>query len=266
MLFYLIMAEKENSAFRLYRFIQKMVAQQPPNQQTAQVLLKSFGVDKSTAQREQNAILARVMLLLFDELESLVADLRRAGYSDESLQPIVRPFDLLSGVGLATQWSANSQGFAACLPVLRLVGETLPEDSAAVSSEELSELGNSIEKLRAEVQESTLPDAVKSFVFEQVDIIKRAIKDYPLAGANAFKSAVREAIFHAGEHSEVIAEYKDTPTMTSLKQIQEKAVNYAKYAIEVSKFVGALDSLYQHLQGAPAVAHALSGLVQHVVK
>jgi hypothetical protein len=260
------MAEKQNSAFRLYRFIQKMVPQQPPNQQTAQVLLKSFGVDKSASQREQNAILARVMLLLFNELESLVADLRRAGHSEESIQPIVRPFDSLSGVGLATQWSAHSQGFAASLPVLLMVGETLPADSATVTPEELSELSNSIENLRTEVQESTLPDEVKRFVFEQLDIITHAIRDYPLAGANAFKSAVREAIFHAGEHSEVIAEYKDTPVMTSLKQIQEKAVHYAKYAIEVSKFVGALDSLYHHIQSAPAVAHELSGLVQHVLK
>jgi hypothetical protein len=71
------MADKQNSAFRLYRFVEKMVPLQPPNQQTAQVLLKSFGFEKSASQREQNAILARVMLLLFDELDSLVADLRR---------------------------------------------------------------------------------------------------------------------------------------------------------------------------------------------
>ena len=125
---------------------------------------------------------------------------------------------------------------------------------------------NEIEKLRAQVQASTLPEAVKRFVFEQLDIITRAIRDYPLAGANAFKSAVRDALFHMGEHADAVADYIETPEMSSLKQIQLKAVKYAKYAIEVSKFIGALDSLYHHLQAAPAVAHQLAGLVEHVLK
>jgi hypothetical protein len=260
------MAEKENSALRLYRFIEKMVPQQPPNKQTAQVLVDAFGFVKGASQREQNVILARVMGLLFDELESLVADLRRAGHSEQSIEPIVRPFDSLSGGGLATQWSAHVQLFSASLPVLLMVGETYPADSVAVSQEELSELSNSIEKLRTEVQNSTLPEEVKRYVFEQLDIITRAIRDYPLAGAKAFKAAVRESIFHTGEHAEVVTEYQDTPELNGLKQIQEKAVAYAKYAIEVSKFVGALDSLYHHAQAAPAVAHQLVGLVQHVLK
>jgi hypothetical protein len=103
------------------------------------------------------------------------------------------------------------------------------------------------------------------FVYEQLDIIKCAIRDYPLSGPKAFKTAVQEAVFHLGEHSEVVAEYEKTPVMESLKKIQEQAVKYAKYAIEVSKFIGALDSLYHHaLQAAPAAEH-LTGLVKHVV-
>lgn len=260
------MAEKENSALRLYRFIEKMVPQQPPNQQTAQVLIKAFGVGKGATQREQNVILARVMGLLFDELESLVADLRRAGHSEQSIEPIVRPFDSLSGGGLATQWSAHVHLFSASLPVLLMVGETFAADGVPVTQEELSELNNSIDKLRAEVQQSGLPDVVKRYVFEQLDIITRAIRDYPLAGAKAFKVAVRDAIFHTGEHAEVVAEYKDAPELSGLKKLQEKAVGYAKYAIEVSKFVGALDSLYRHAMTAPAAAHQLIGIVEHLVK
>jgi hypothetical protein len=54
--------------------------------------------------------------------------------------------------------------------------------------------------------------------------------------------------------------------MDNLKKMQEQAVKYAKYTIEVSKFIGALDSLYHHaIQAAPS-AHQLTGLVQHVIK
>jgi len=101
--------DKQNSAFRLYRFIQKMVPQHPPSMQTAQVLLNAFGVPKDASQREANAILARVMVLLFGELELLVSALRNAGHSEESIQSIAKVFDYLSGGGLATQWQQHVQ-------------------------------------------------------------------------------------------------------------------------------------------------------------
>jgi hypothetical protein len=261
-----VMTEKENSALRLYRFIQKMVPQQPPTLPLAQVLLNAFDVPKEMEQRDQNAILARIVVLLFGELDSIVGDLRKAGHSEESLQPIVRPFNSFSGTGLATRWQNYKEEFAASLPVLLLVGETLPEDGTVISHGELSELGAAVRNLGDEVRNYAVPDEVKKFIFDQLDIISRAIREYPLAGAKAFRTAVRDAIFHTGEHSDIVAEYQDAPIMGSLRQIQEKAVKYAKYAVEVSKFVGALDSLYHHLQSAPGTVRQLAGLVQHVVK
>lgn len=254
--------EKQNSAFRLYRFVQKMIPQHPPTMQTAQVLLNAFGLPKDATQREANATLARVMALLFGELELLVSALRNAGHSEESIQSVAKAFDYLSGGGLATQWQQHVHGFQATLPVLLFAGETLPEDGVSVTPEELTELSNSIEALRTQVRESTLPEQVKRFVYEQLNIIKRAIRDYPVSGPKAFKTAVQEAVFHLGEHSEVVAEYEKTPVMESLKRIQEQAVKYAKYVIEVSKFIGALDSLYHHaLQAAPAAEHLMKQVV-----
>jgi hypothetical protein len=49
------------------------------------------------------------------------------------------------------------------------------------------------------------------------------LRDHPLSGPKAFKTAVQEAGFHLGEHSEVVAEIEQTPVMESLKKIQEQA-------------------------------------------
>jgi hypothetical protein len=129
------------------------------------------------------------MVLLFGEVESLVADLRSAGHSEESIQPLVRPFDSLSGGGLGSPWARHMDAFSASLPVLLFVGETLPDDGAPVTQTELSNLRHGVEELRSEVQLSALPIQVKRFVFEQLEIITRAIRDYPLAGVKAFKTA-----------------------------------------------------------------------------
>jgi hypothetical protein len=61
--------------------------------------------------------------------------------------------------------------------VLLVIGETIPEDGTALTQEELSELSNSIDKLRDEIQDSTLPEQVKRFIFEQLEIIRRAIHE-----------------------------------------------------------------------------------------
>jgi hypothetical protein len=253
---------KHNSALRLHSFIGKMIPQQPPTLPLAQVLLNAGDIPKEASQRDKNIALARITTALLGELESLVSDLHKGGYSDTSIQPIVRPFDAFSGQGLASPWQVHKDTFAASLPVLLIIGETVPEDGPSLSANELQDLIDSVQKLRNEVSESTLPDEVKSFVFEQLEVIMTAIRDYPLMGAKAFKTAVREGLFHAGEHAEVVAEYKDTPVMTSLKQIQERVVKYAKYSVEVAKILGAWDSVYHHLQSAGMVVHQLASHVK----
>src|SRR5262249_32769695 len=125
---------------------------------------------------------------------------------------------------------------------LRFAGETLGEDGVAISPAELSELHAEIVELQKTIHASTLPQDIKRFVLEQLEIILRAIRDYPLAGTKAFKTAVQEAIFHTGEHAEVVAEYQDTPVIGKLKTIQQQVLKYAKYTIEVSKFLASVEN------------------------
>ena len=78
MLVLFTMAEKENSAFRLHRFIERMLSQ-GQNIQTAQVLLNAFGVKEQPKDVwSQNAMVLRVASLLFAEVRSLKEELTRA--------------------------------------------------------------------------------------------------------------------------------------------------------------------------------------------
>ena len=110
------------------------------------------------------------------------------------------------------------------------------------------------------------PDAVKEFIYQQLDIITSAIRDYPLAGVKAFKSAAKDAIFHEAEHAEILLKYNKAPQITGLKAIQAKVVKVAKFSIELSKFVSAIDSIYHHggaaLQAVATAGHKLSGWME----
>ena len=109
------MAERENSAFRLYRFIQRMMLQ-PDALPASQVVLNAFGIEKGGDAHQQNANVARVLGLLFTELELLVSELKRHDYSDEAIKPITAPFDTLSAGGLVNQLATHQGRFCSESP------------------------------------------------------------------------------------------------------------------------------------------------------
>jgi hypothetical protein len=254
------MALRENSAFRLFRFVQKMMPQ-PDNLPTAQAVLNAFGIERDISGHEKAASLSRVTFLIFTELDSLVKELRQENMTEESYQPITNAFERFSATGLASNWQQSKPVFGAALNPLRIFGETLSDEDISVSADDLTQLSAAIDSLRNEVQTSDLPDPVKAFIEEQLNIISRAIHDYPLSGIKAFRTAARESIFYEAEHSDVAATAEKAPQMTKLRSIQTKVVQMSKYAIEFSKFLGAVDSLRQHagtaLQGVHQVFHLL---------
>lgn len=256
------MAVHENSAFRLHKFVQCMIPQ-PDNTQLGQVLLNCFGAGQNASVRLQTTMVARVTILLYAEVDVLVSELRRAELTDESFKLITDAFDRFSSLGMSHQWQHVKPQFMNALPLLRAFAEILPDDGAAISAENLSELDKAIEALRQEVNKCELPEEVKKFVHEQLDFIARAVRDYPIAGAKAFKTAARDAIFHEAEQHEVVATFHDAPQIKKLKAIQEKVVELAKFTVEFSKLLAAADSIYHHA-GQPI--QYVSGWVQHLLK
>jgi len=247
------------------------MVQQPDAVPSVQALMRGLEISENHSARRKNAELLRGTALLFSELESLVAELKRYDYSDEALIPVTALFDRLSTGALINAWQHNKGVFAASLPVLRSFGETpnlLADDGAAISSEDLAQLSKAIENLRKEVENSDLPEGARQFVSEQLDFIERAIRDYPLAGIKAFKTAATEAVFHEAENLDIVTQYSDKPQIQGLKAIQEKVVKVSRFSIEFSKFLNAMDTIHRHagpaLQSAGAVVHHLSGWTQHL--
>jgi len=270
MLVLFTMAEKENSAFRLHRFIERMLSQ-GQNIQTAQVLLNAFGVkEQPKAVWSQSAMVLRVASLLFAEVRSLKEELTRAGFTGKSLELIDAAFDRLSVAGMPQQWQNHSAFFKACLNPPHIFGEGLPDEGAHISNAELTDLQKVISDLREEVQKSDLRQEVKNFVYEQLNIIERAINDYPVTGMKAFKVAVREGVFHEAEHAEIVIELQNSPQMLSLKKIIAKVVQWSGYTAALSKLLSSGDVIYDHAEkGAHALAkhaHQVSLWLQHLKK
>jgi len=187
----------------------------------------------------QNELVLRVASLLFAELHSLKEESRRAGFTAKSLEPIEGAFAKLTVSGLAAQWQHNSPVFKTCLTPLHIFGEGLADEGAPVNKADLTDLQDSVSNLRENVQKSDLQPDVKNFVYEQLNMIERAINNYPMAGIKAFRAAAREGMFHEAEHMEIVTELQKAPQMPRLQAIVAKVAVWSGYAVTVSKLLNA---------------------------
>jgi hypothetical protein len=259
------MAVRENSASRLYKFVLKMLAQ-PKTGPTSQALFRAFGFNETpSSQRTQSALLMLILNLLYVELDSLISQLKAHGYTDQSFAPVVQVFEsrlILNAV--FGSWESNHAAFSTAAPLLLVFAESLPNDGEAASQEDLTELSSEISELRSSVLASDLPENVKRFVLAQLDIIERAVRDYPIAGTKAFKKAVEEGVFHDISHAEEVAEYEAAPQMTALKKIQNRAVRAAKFTVEFGKFLAGCETIFRSGEHVADFAPHISGWLQRI--
>jgi hypothetical protein len=230
-------------------------------------LFRAFGTETPSTARAQTALTATILGLLFIELDALIGQLRILGYSEQSYSPILQAFESrLTLPALMGQWAQNKPAFAACAPPLLVFAESLRSEEQAVSVAELSELSKQVAELIEALKTAELPDYVKQFVLEQIAIINRAIRDYPIAGAKAFKRAVEEGVFHDIEHAEEMANYEKSPEVSKLKDIQGRVVRAAKFTIEFGKFLAGCEIIAKAAGQLPEAVHYASGWIGLLTK
>lgn len=241
------------------------MVQQKATSPLADVLLLVFGAGNVKAVRTQNALLAQVTCLLFAEFDSLTEESTRLGFSEESRQPIVAAFEMLSVRAMSQAWSQSVALFQASLPVLRIFGEGLPDEGPAISKEDLASLDTLVVNLRREIEKSDLPETVKRFVYEQLDIVERAIKEYPIAGINAFRTAAKDTVFNELEHPEEAKEFEQTESSSKLKAIIVRVREMSRVVLAFGKLLAAGNSVVETAEKlahtAGSVAHQVSSVV-----
>ena len=259
------MKENENSAFRLYRLVGKMVSQSP-SLSTAQVLLNAVGAGDVKG-RDQNAVLWHTIGLVFTELDLLVGESSRRNFSDNSRKSIVSAIDRLSILTIGQQWRNHLPAFQASVESLLIFGEGLMDEGPPINKEELTGLQENLLNLRKEVRESTLPENIKEFVYEQLSTIERAIKDYPIAGIKAFWVADRDTYNREREYPEETQAFEQTESASTFNKIMGKVRGWSKVALEFRKALRASNAAVENAKTlahtAGEIAHQVGRIVHH---
>lgn len=129
---------------------------------------------------------------------------------DDTFQPV---FSAMNVAALSQGW-ANYKKYLTddLLRTLREYSRDLPEDSEAVNEHELQQVRRDLEEFAKRVREEVTDDDLKSFLLNQITIIRKAFLEYYIVGVKAFRDASGRvfAELQSPENIEVFEEHKES--------------------------------------------------------
>jgi hypothetical protein len=243
--------ERVNAAHRVDQVLSR-AAQVSSAQETLSAWVETLRINETDPQITARQALAVEVARKVGLLREQVQEVHRK-MSDTSVRPqryenaVQNVLNALDITGLTTSWQSYSQYLTPeTLAAIGWCADTLPGEEEVIDEEELKALSREVDELWASVVERDLPDYVKSFLFEQVNIIRRAIKDYPIVGARAFKRSRVEAYVNLAENENTYREHQDEPEMQALRRLWGRVQTMAEKAgpwIAISQFAVRLGEL-----------------------
>ena len=229
------MLKHVNSASRLYSILEE-VMQQKGSSQVLDVWAKQFGIENSSATKKSRAVSERLGWMQ-RELESLRVQMIATSFS-ESLyaQALAHAEEALSTLLLPAQWNSVQQylkpeNFVS----LNYCVEILPDEESQVSEEELEDIRAQVRSLAEMLVSSKLPVRLRMLVAHHIELINKALEEYPIAGAKALREAARTGLGEIIEVKEEIKANKDSPEIGKLESAWKRVNEVTDTALKAEK-------------------------------
>ena len=221
-----------NSASRMHSLINKMLI---PNDQT-QILAGWVQVLEVAefSPRKQAILVTRRLDSVSREI-GLVRD----GMSKESFSPVLYESALgafeeaASPILLPHTWNNIRQYLTPQnILALQFCSEILPHEEEVVSLEKIADLLSMVEDLRLAAHNENLPESLRSLLLHHVELIERAIAEYPISGVKALREASQSGLGELVEAKEMVAQHGNTEEILKLAKVWKKVSEIADAAIK----------------------------------
>lgn len=226
------MPKNINSASRLFRVLEKS-AIHPDNQLTLEAWVEIFGISETHHHRRIVAV-GELVHAMHRELESAAAGLATANFSKNLYENAFSKIEnAISPMLIANSWNHVKQYLTPeVLTALAFCAEILPNEEAEISAEELASIANKLDELRATLEDTSLPQRLRSLIEHHVELIERALAEYPVVGAIALREAGRTALGEMIEAKDEIAPAKDSVAVSKLETVWGKVNKAADIALK----------------------------------
>jgi hypothetical protein len=254
------MGPRINSAYRIYKIFENNLTAQNEGLQNVEVWSKIFGINESDHLQKSFRVLEK-MTLLKKEMENSAYMMSNVDISKDTYAKVFESLkNVLNPQLLYHQWNTVTQQMKPdIMNVLKICSELLPDEEDLITEEEILSIINEIESLEGHIDESEYSDVLKSFVKEQLSLIKTAISNYKIQGAKAFNQSYYDAHTVLFKNAEV---FKDKDSKTILKKIGSIWNNVLSIYERVSKTYNMLSAGIKLLGVGDSVIDKLNDIIK----
>lgn len=227
-----------NSAYRVHAILSAACAQ-PGNQQMWEVFAKVLGVQHHDGRKKIFEV-NRLLDLFYDEVDKTRAQMKASGFSEDLYETAFEVVEQRITPGLLfNEWQGYKTTLEPILYGLKFCSEVLPHEEDLVSEEDIAIIKEALQNLDGVLHTSNLPDYVKAFIQQHINIIKKALRDYQVIGARSFKTAMYEGFIQSVENESIVTEYQESEEMGLLGKAWNGVKKATSYTLGNEKFLTA---------------------------
>lgn len=229
------MPQKLNSAARVLRILEKS-SSVPESTQALEGWAKIFGIDEGNPNKR--------VLIVSDQIAALSRELDLTASSMEAARFPKTLYDgvidkvrhAISPMIFSSQWSHVRQYFGPdVFTSFAYCSEILLDEESSISDSDLKEIEAKAIDLQNSLDDASIPPRLRKLIEHHAELILRALREYPVAGAKAFRAAGREALGEIIEAKDEIAPERDTPAVSKLQATWKKVNEVSDIAFKAEK-------------------------------
>lgn len=240
------MKDLTNPAKRILNLVQQ-VKEKPDQPPMSEVWGKVFGLDIELVKKDPYQVYEKLRFVR-GELDLLEELMRETQFTSSLYEPYIqRVRNTVSVNNLSAGWGNYKNNLKEdTVLALKYCSEIIPSEPS-IEKKELEGILSSINKLKQEVENSSLSSGMYGFLMSQLAIIENAIQNYPITGGSAIRRAFSDGFTDLAAHADNISNANEADK---------------KSASKVAEVWGALKTAGKEFVEADRIANAYIGLIE----
>lgn len=224
-----------NSASRLVAIL-KSIPPHQNNRQTIEVWSELFVIKEENPHR-RTILVGERLSAMYREIELVQEQMRKANFSDNLYGAAVSHVEnALSVMLLPAQWNQILQYLTPeTFIALSFCGEILPDEESIIEPNELASIAAQVQELEDSLATSTLPPRLIALMRHHIALIRRALAEYPIAGAKALREVARIALGEIIEIKETVTANREASELGKLGAVWKHVNEAADIALKAEK-------------------------------
>lgn len=229
------MTLKLNSAARLFRILGQAKSI-PENTQAVEGWIKLLQIQEQHPLRRVVAITALTQAMQH-EVQAAVVGLQKLSFPANLYDgPFSRIENAISPMVLGQPWGNVRQYLTPdTMTALAYCAQILPDEESQISPEEIEGIRACLAELKLCLDDSTVPDRLRSLIEHHVALIEDALIQYPVSGAIALREAGRTALGEMIEVRDQVSAAKDHPATSKLEKTWKTVNGAADIALKAER-------------------------------